>query len=117
MSLEIFEITESGAGWVSLENASTDSKIALEWALMNNAEVKVLCHVCHVEIEKGNACAKHAEPLKVCKVCELPHEGLYCFNCFDGTRVNISKRSNGYRFTSVIRLTPKNCEKRYSRFM
>lgn len=108
MSLEIFEITESGAGWVSLENASMDSKIALEWAILNNAEVKVLCHVCHVEIQKGNACAKHMPALKVCKVCEYPHEGLYCSNCFTGERVNISKRPNGYRFSNVIKVTPIN---------
>lgn len=117
MSLEIFEMTDKGAGWVSLENASMDSKIALEWAIMNKAEVKILCHVCHIEIEKGNACAKHMPAPNVCKVCEYPHDGLYCRNCFDGTRVNISKRPNGYRFVSVLRLTPSNCEKRYSRFM
>ena len=113
MSLEIFEINENGAGWVSLENASHSNKIALEWAIMNNAEVKLLCHVCHVEIPSGTgtACAKHMPAPRVCKVCEYPHEGLYCHNCFTGTRVNVSRKPNGYRFSDVIRLTPVNAPK------
>lgn len=59
MSIEIFEINENGAGWVSLENASQSSKIDLEWAVMNKAEVKMLCFKCHVEIPRGNVCVNH----------------------------------------------------------
>jgi len=59
MSIEIFEMNKSGAGWVSLENASVETKIDLEWAIMNKAKVKMLCFVCHVEIPRGNVCANH----------------------------------------------------------
>ena len=41
--LEIFEMNENGAGWVSLENASTSTKLDLELALLTKAEVKMLC--------------------------------------------------------------------------
>jgi hypothetical protein len=59
MSIEIFEINENGAGWVSLENASTSSLIDLEWAITNKAEMKMLCFKCHVEIPRGNVCVNH----------------------------------------------------------
>ena len=58
-NLEIFEMNENGAGWVSLENASPATKIDLEWALVNKAEVKMLCFVCHTEIPRGNVCVNH----------------------------------------------------------
>lgn len=58
-SIEIFEITENGAGWTSLENASVSTKVDLEWALMNNAKVQMLCFVCHTEIPRGNVCVSH----------------------------------------------------------
>lgn len=99
MSIEIFRINENGAGWVALENATTAELLDLELAITFNAPVKILCHICHVEIEKGNACAKHIS-LNVCKVCEYPHEGLYCSNCFTGERVRVGER----KFAKVIRL-------------
>jgi len=61
MSIEIFEINENGAGWVSLENASASNQIALEWAVMNKAEMKMLCFKCHVEIPRGNVCVNHKD--------------------------------------------------------
>lgn len=117
MSLEILEMNANGVGWVSLENASIENKIALEWAIMNNAEMQVLCHVCHIEIPSGtgNACAKHTT-YRTCKVCDMPHDGLYCSNCFTGTRVNVSKKPNGFRFSSVMRLTPVSCNQKFNRF-
>ena len=57
--LEIFEMNENGAGWVSLENASTSTKLDLELALLTKAEMKMLCFVCHKEIAKGNVCENH----------------------------------------------------------
>ena len=57
--LEIFEMNENGAGWVSLENASTSTKLDLELALLTKAEMKMLCFVCHKEIAKGNVCVNH----------------------------------------------------------
>ena len=59
MSLEIFRINENGAGWVSLENASASTKVDLEWALINKAEMKMLCFKCHTPIAKGNVCVNH----------------------------------------------------------
>lgn len=61
--LEIFVMNEDGAGWVTLDKLSQDEKIDLELAVMTNAETKVLCYVCLVEIPSGtgNACAKHKE--------------------------------------------------------
>jgi hypothetical protein len=58
-SLEIFEMNSNGAGWVSLENASTSTLIDLEWAIANKVEAKMLCFVCHVEIPRGNVCVNH----------------------------------------------------------
>ena len=57
--LEIFEMNSNGAGWVSLENASTLSLIDLEWAIANKAKSTMLCFVCHVEIPRGNVCVNH----------------------------------------------------------
>ena len=57
--IEVFEINENGAGWVSLENASVETKIDLEWAIINKAEVKMFCFVCHTEISRGNVCVNH----------------------------------------------------------
>jgi hypothetical protein len=57
--LEIFEMNENGAGWVSLENASASSKLDLELAILTKAEMKMLCFVCHKEIAKGNVCVNH----------------------------------------------------------
>jgi hypothetical protein len=101
MSLEIFRINENGAGWVSLENATIAEKLELELALAFNAEMKVLCVTCHIEIPAGtgNACAKHSS-YRVCQICELPHDGLYCSNCFTGERVRVGAR----KFAKVIRL-------------
>ena len=39
MSIEIFEINENGAGWVSLENASTSSLIDLERSEEHTSEL------------------------------------------------------------------------------
>jgi len=58
-NLEIFEINENGAGWVSLENATTSEKLDLELAILTKAEMKMLCFVCHKEIAKGNVCVNH----------------------------------------------------------
>jgi len=55
-NLEIFEMNENGAGWVSLENASASTKLDLEIALLTKAEVKMLCFKCHIEIPRGNVC-------------------------------------------------------------
>jgi hypothetical protein len=57
--IEIFEMNSNDAGWVSLENASTSTLIDLEWAIVNKAEVKMLCFKCHVEIPRGNVCVNH----------------------------------------------------------
>lgn len=59
--VEVFEMNEKGAGWVSLEDASMSSKIDLEWALMNNAPVQMLCFVCHTPIPRGNVCVGHKD--------------------------------------------------------
>ena len=58
-NLEIFRINENGAGWVSLENATTSEKLDLELAILTKAEMKMLCFVCHKEIAKGNVCENH----------------------------------------------------------
>ena len=57
-SLEIFRINENGAGWVSLENATTSEKLDLELAILTKAEMKMLCFVCHKEIAKGKCLRK-----------------------------------------------------------
>ena len=58
-TLEMFRINENGAGWVSLENATTSEKLDLELALLTKAEVKMLCFKCLVEIPRGNVCVNH----------------------------------------------------------
>ena len=58
-SLEIFEMNENGAGWVSLENATNSELLDLELAIVTKAEMKMLCFVCHKEIAKGNDCVNH----------------------------------------------------------
>ena len=58
-NLEIFEMNENGAGWVSLENASQSTKLDLELAIITNAPVQMLCFKCHTPIPKGNVCFNH----------------------------------------------------------
>ena len=60
-TLEIFEMNSNGAGWVSLENASVDTKLDLELAILTKAEIKMLCFKCHVEIPRGNVCVNHKD--------------------------------------------------------
>ena len=102
MSLEI-KVNDS---FVPFEFAPNSVKLDLEWALINNAEIKINCVTCHKEIPAGtgNACAEHTS-YKVCKICLLPHAGLYCSNCFTGMRERCGKG-----FAMVIRLTPVNCK-------
>lgn len=107
MSLEIFRITENGAGWVDFSEATASEKLDLELAILTNAPVQILCHVCHVQIEKGNACPKHTN-LNTCKVCLMPHEGIYCDNCFTGERVNVSAPNKFNKWSRVMKLTPVN---------
>ena len=57
--LEIFEMNNSGAGWVSLENASADTKLDLELAIVTNAPMQMLCFKCHTPIPRGNVCVNH----------------------------------------------------------
>jgi hypothetical protein len=59
MTLEIFRLNESGAGWVSLDDATDSELLDLELAIVTKAEVKMLCFKCHVEIPRGNVCVNH----------------------------------------------------------
>jgi len=83
--------------FVPLEYAPSDVKISLEWALMNNAPMVV----------------KSTTPavVRVCKVCEYAHEGLYCTNCFTGERVNCSPAGKFNKWSKVMRITPTTCNK------
>ena len=56
--LEIFRINENGAGWVDFSEATSDEKINVELGLITN-QVKMLCFVCHKEINRGNVCENH----------------------------------------------------------
>jgi hypothetical protein len=98
-TLEIFEMNENGAGWVSLENASQSTKTDLEWALINHKSAKI-------EVRRLDK-----PTIRTCSICELAHEGLYCFNCFTGYRVRVSKT----KFAREIRLTPISCNKKFNR--
>ena len=101
MSLEI-KVNDS---FVPFEFAPNSVKLDLEWALINNAEIKINCVTCHKEIPAGtgNACAEHTS-YKVCKICLLPHAGLYCSNCFTGERVNVSAQGKFNKWAKVIRI-------------
>lgn len=57
--IEVFEMNSEGAGWVSLENASADTKLDLELALITNAPMQMLCFKCHTPIPRGNVCVNH----------------------------------------------------------
>lgn len=57
--IEIFEMNSEGAGWVSLENASADTKLDLELAILTNAPMQMLCFKCHTPIPRGNVCVNH----------------------------------------------------------
>ena len=106
MSLEI-KINDS---FVPFEFAPNSEKIALEWALLNNAEMQMRCYKCHKNIPNGIGsycldCKK--VNLRTCKVCEYAHEGLYCENCFTGERVRLGKT----KFARVMKVTPISCRK------
>ena len=59
MSIEIFRLNEQGAGWVSLEDATTAELLDLELAVTFNAPMQMLCFKCHTPIPKGNVCVSH----------------------------------------------------------
>lgn len=94
-SLEIFEMNNSGAGWVSLENASQSTKIDLEWALINHKSA-------NIQVRRLNA-----PTIRTCDICELAHEGLYCINCYTGYRVRLGKT----KFAREIKLNDSKCKK------
>jgi hypothetical protein len=58
-SLEIFRLDEQGAGWVSLEDATTAELLDLELSITFNAPMQMLCFKCHTPIPKGNVCVNH----------------------------------------------------------
>ena len=58
MSIEIFRITENGAGWVDFSEATKDEQMNIELGLMTK-QFQMLCFVCHKGIEKGNVCENH----------------------------------------------------------
>ena len=58
MSIEIFRITENGAGWVDFSEATKDEQMNIELGLMTK-QFSMLCFVCHKEIAKGNVCVNH----------------------------------------------------------
>jgi hypothetical protein len=58
-NLEIFRLDEQGAGWVSLEDATTSELLDLELAITFNAPMQMLCFKCHTPIPKGNVCVNH----------------------------------------------------------
>lgn len=61
MSLEIFRLNENGAGWVDFSEATASEKLDLELAILTNAEIKMHCFKCHVEIPRGNVCVNHKD--------------------------------------------------------
>jgi hypothetical protein len=87
MSLEI-KVNDS---FVPFEFAPKSEIIALEWAMMNKAEIKVTRTTPAV--------------VRTCKICEFAHEGLYCTNCYTGKRVRLGER----KFATEIKLTPTAC--------
>ena len=58
-TVEIFRLDEQGAGWVSLEDATTAELLDLELAVTFNAPMQMLCFKCHIPISKGNVCVNH----------------------------------------------------------
>jgi hypothetical protein len=58
-TVEIFRLDEQGAGWVSLEDATTAELLDLELAITFNAPMQMLCFKCHTPIPKGNVCVNH----------------------------------------------------------
>lgn len=61
MSLEIFRITEDGAGWVDFSEATPSELLDLELAIVTNAPVQLQCISCHKPIERGNVCVAHKD--------------------------------------------------------
>lgn len=60
-TLEVFRIDEQGAGWVSLDEATTSEKLDLELAIVTNAPMQMLCFKCHKPIARGNVCVNHKD--------------------------------------------------------
>lgn len=59
MSLEIFRMNNEGAGWVSIDEATTSELLDLELAVVTSAPVQMMCFKCHTPIPRGNVCATH----------------------------------------------------------
>jgi hypothetical protein len=57
--LEVFQLDSEGAGWVEFSQAPKDLQDTVTEAIKKRPEIKMLCFVCHVSIEKGNVCQAH----------------------------------------------------------
>lgn len=56
--VEIFEMSELGAGWTDVQNLAVGDKVELEMALAFG-EIQNACHICLTPIGRGNACETH----------------------------------------------------------
>lgn len=59
--LEFFRLDKDGAGWESIDKADKEMIEKLKNGLKRADEVKMLCFVCHINIDKGNVCFKHKD--------------------------------------------------------
>lgn len=61
--LEVFQMDNEGAGWVSLDELSIGDKMEIELSLMSNTPaVQLLCVVCLIPIASGQGhsyCERH----------------------------------------------------------
>jgi hypothetical protein len=60
--VEVFQMDNEGAGWVSLDALSIGDKVEIELSLMSNPVVQLLCPVCLVPVASGQGtslCESH----------------------------------------------------------
>jgi len=57
--LEFFRLDKDGAGWENISKAPKEVRDSIAKGLKSPESVKMLCFVCHKNIEKGNVCIDH----------------------------------------------------------
>lgn len=87
--MEVFTMSENGAGWVPLSELSLADRVELDLAVVATPRVQLLCVVCGVPVASGmghSYCVRHKPAAKYCDTCgcELMVDALYCLHCFTG---------------------------------
>jgi hypothetical protein len=59
--LEFFKLDKDGAGWENISKADKETIDKIKKGMADPSSIKMLCFVCHKNIDKGNVCFSHKD--------------------------------------------------------